>query len=95
MYQMKKDLPEKLKPIVDSWKPGENTILYIELKNGGKTTTTLVLGSKNSIKATLYGLILEIAEHIDMSFADLVIDLVGFDIYNEVRGDDDETEENN
>lgn len=75
---MEKKLPEKLKPIAESWKPGENTILYIEMKDG--SITTLVLGSKHSIKAALYELITNIADKLDMGFADLLCEMFNFRI---------------
>lgn len=88
---MKKDLPEKLKPIVDSWKPGGSNILYAEREDDG--LTTLVLGSKNLIIATLYALASKIAKHLNMDFSELISEMVGFGVLD-MMGDEDETEEN-
>lgn len=87
-----KKVPEKLKPIVSSWVPHVNTILYAEQKDDG--LTTMALGTTNGIIITLYGLVSSIAEKTSMDFPELISRLVSFDITTKLMGDDDETEEN-
>jgi hypothetical protein len=80
-----KEVPEKLKPIAESWKLGENTILYTESRKDG--ITTLVLGTRNSIKTTLYELIAKTAEKLDMGFLDLIEELIVFMIRDMIDSD--------
>lgn len=87
-----KEVPEKLRPIVNSWKPGENTILYAEVKDDDMTT--MALGTTNGIITALYGLVSSIAEKTSMDFPEIISRLIELNITTKLVGDDDETEEN-